>query len=110
MKNDPKVGLAGPRLQWENGDPQVSCFRDRTPMSEFLAAARTGPLDRLEAFIGENGFAVGDSLSIADCAIVPVFLRVFPILADHFCAGWWRLWPLGRRMTRPRPQQTMHWS
>lgn len=47
MEKDPTVGLIGPRLQWPNGDPQVSCFRNKTPFSEFLAAACTGVLDRL---------------------------------------------------------------
>ena len=45
--NDPGVGFVGPRLQWPNGGPQVSCFRDRSPVSEFLSAAGTGPIDRL---------------------------------------------------------------
>lgn len=57
MERDPKTGLAGPRLQWENGDPQISCFRDRTPMSEFLSAAQTGPIDRLF-----SGFVVARGL------------------------------------------------
>ncbi len=65
MERDPRVGLAGPRLQWENGDPQDSCFRDRTPMSEFLSAAHTGPIDRLF-----SGFVVSlglfDHTTVAD--------------------------------------------
>ncbi len=47
MDRDSGIGLVGPRLQWENGKPQISCFRYVSPMSEFLAAAKTGPLDRL---------------------------------------------------------------
>jgi N-acetylglucosaminyl-diphospho-decaprenol L-rhamnosyltransferase len=44
MQAHPGVGIAGPRLEWFDGTPQVSCFRDFTPISELLAAARTGPL------------------------------------------------------------------
>ena len=43
----PEAALIGPRLQGPDGRPQVSCFRYRTPMSEFLAAAGTGVLDRV---------------------------------------------------------------
>lgn len=41
------VGLIGPRLEWPDGTLQASCFRYISPQSEFLAAARTGPLSRL---------------------------------------------------------------
>jgi hypothetical protein len=44
---DPGAGLLAPRLEWPDGTPQESCFRYASPMSEFLAAARTGPLDSL---------------------------------------------------------------
>ena len=37
-------------------------------------------LDWLEAFIGDNGFAVGDHMTIADCAMVPVFHLVLPMI------------------------------
>lgn len=46
---DPAVGLVGPRLEGADATPQQSCFRFHTPVAEFLAAARTGPLDRLLA-------------------------------------------------------------
>lgn len=47
MEANPQVGALGPRLQDPDGAPQCSCFRYRTPMSEMLEAAGTGPLDRL---------------------------------------------------------------
>jgi len=47
MQEDDSVGMVGPRLQDPDGTPQVSCFRYRTPMSEFLTAAGTGVLDRM---------------------------------------------------------------
>jgi N-acetylglucosaminyl-diphospho-decaprenol L-rhamnosyltransferase len=45
MHAHPGVGIAGPRLEWPDGRPQVSCFRDLSPVSEFLAAAQTPALD-----------------------------------------------------------------
>lgn len=45
----PDIGIIGPRLEHPDGEPQISCFRAPTPLSEFLEAARTGPLTRLFA-------------------------------------------------------------
>ncbi len=41
------VGIACPRLEWPDGEPQVSCFRYISPVSEFLNSAKTGPVTRL---------------------------------------------------------------
>ena len=41
------AGLIGPRLQEPEGDVQISAFRFRSPISEMLAAAKTGPLGSL---------------------------------------------------------------
>lgn len=49
LEAHPEVGAIGPRLQDPDGTPQISCFRYRTPLTEFLDAAGTGPLDRLFA-------------------------------------------------------------
>jgi GT2 family glycosyltransferase len=43
----PEVSMFGPRLEWESGEPQVSTFRDPSPLSEFDRAARTGFLSRI---------------------------------------------------------------
>ena len=43
----PEVGLVGPRLEWPNGEPQISCFRFRNPASELIVAASSGPVTRL---------------------------------------------------------------
>lgn len=44
------AGIVAPRLEDEDGAPQFSCFRFHSPLSEFLGAAQTGPLDRLLRF------------------------------------------------------------
>ena len=44
------AGLIAPRLEDEDGTPQISCFRTHSPLSEFLHAAETAPLDRLFSF------------------------------------------------------------
>jgi N-acetylglucosaminyl-diphospho-decaprenol L-rhamnosyltransferase len=40
---DDKIGIACPRLEWPDGEPQVSCFRYISPVSEFLDSAKTSP-------------------------------------------------------------------
>ena len=47
MANRRDVGLVGPRLEDDNGDPQHSSFRYHTPISEFMRAASTGPIDKI---------------------------------------------------------------
>jgi N-acetylglucosaminyl-diphospho-decaprenol L-rhamnosyltransferase len=49
MHRHPGVGIAGPRLESSDATPQMSCFRDFSPVSEFLGAARTGPLSEVLA-------------------------------------------------------------
>lgn len=49
-KRHPEAGAIGPRLEDEDGTPQVSAFRFQSPLSEFLSAAETGPLDKLFRF------------------------------------------------------------
>lgn len=46
LQSDPKIGLIGPRLEALDGTPQISCFRNRSPIGEFLDAAATGILTR----------------------------------------------------------------
>lgn len=43
----PEAGIIGPRLEWPDGEPQRSCFRDAGPLDEFVAAAASGPVSRL---------------------------------------------------------------
>ncbi len=43
----PEAGIIGPRLEWGDGEPQISCFRYRSPVSEVIKAAATGPVTRI---------------------------------------------------------------
>ncbi len=43
----PQAGIIGPQLQNPNGKAQISCFRYRSPISEFLASAGSGILINL---------------------------------------------------------------
>jgi N-acetylglucosaminyl-diphospho-decaprenol L-rhamnosyltransferase len=47
MGRHPRAGLIGPRLEGPDGEPHVSCFRYRTPISEMLIAAGTSLFDRV---------------------------------------------------------------
>ena len=47
LQSEQKVGIIGPRLEWPDGEVQVSCFRNMTPVSELLAAACTGIVTKL---------------------------------------------------------------
>lgn len=49
LKEREDIGLIGPRIEWPDGKPQNTCYRFRTPITEFLAAAKTGPLSSLFA-------------------------------------------------------------
>lgn len=49
LRSGPRVGLVGARLEWPDGEPQISCFRFHSPQSELIAAARTEPVRRLLA-------------------------------------------------------------
>jgi len=42
----PDVGLFSPRLEWEDGVPQESCFQFHRPASEIIRASGTGLVDR----------------------------------------------------------------
>jgi N-acetylglucosaminyl-diphospho-decaprenol L-rhamnosyltransferase len=41
------VGIVSPRLEDLDTTPQASCFRFHTPLSELIAAAKTGPITRM---------------------------------------------------------------
>ena len=43
----PKAGLLAPRLEFDDGEVQNSCFRFPTPASELIRGADTGPVSKL---------------------------------------------------------------
>ncbi len=45
----PDAGLVSPRLEGEDGEAQISCFRFHSPASEVIAGSATGPIRRLLA-------------------------------------------------------------
>lgn len=47
LATHPDVGLIGPRLEWPDATPQISCFRYRSPVSELISAAKTAPITKL---------------------------------------------------------------
>ena len=44
---EPKSGLFAPRIDYDNGEQQISCFRFPSPTSEIIRGAESGPLTRL---------------------------------------------------------------
>lgn len=47
LQNEPRMGIASPRLEWPDGSPQESCFRFHRPINELIRSAATGPITRL---------------------------------------------------------------
>lgn len=47
LEQRPDVGLIGPRIEWPDGAPQNTCYRFRTPITEFLVGAKTDVFTRM---------------------------------------------------------------
>lgn len=47
MVSHPRAGMVSPRLEWPDGTPQISCFRNISPLTEFIESAQTGPITKL---------------------------------------------------------------
>lgn len=47
MRGDQTVGICSPRLCFEDDEPQISCFRQHSPLSELIHSAQTGPVRKL---------------------------------------------------------------
>lgn len=90
MAAHPEAGLVGPRLEGEDGTPQESSFRDLTPVTELMAAAATGPIDRLLAR-HKISLGISDQLLEADwvsfaCVMIrrAVIDAIGPMDEDYF--------------------------
>lgn len=46
-RQHPEAGMVSPRLEWPNGDSQISCFRYHSPISELIYAAGSAPVTAL---------------------------------------------------------------
>lgn len=57
------IGICSPRLEYEDGEPQTSCFRFHSPISEFLKGARTSVLSR---FLSRWDVPVGVKHEVVD--------------------------------------------
>jgi N-acetylglucosaminyl-diphospho-decaprenol L-rhamnosyltransferase len=72
----PQAGLFGPRLEWPDGTPQISCFRDHSPFSEVINAARARQVTALL-----RRFDVAIPLSALD--IRPQWISFAAVLIRH---------------------------
>ncbi len=42
LESQPNASIISPRLEWPDGEAQISCFRFHSPISEFINSAKTG--------------------------------------------------------------------
>lgn len=47
IKSNPQIGALGPQLEYEDGTPQISCFRKRSVASELIRGAQINMISRL---------------------------------------------------------------
>lgn len=47
MEKYPEAGLISPRLEWPDETPQISCFRNHSPISELINSAATGFITKM---------------------------------------------------------------
>lgn len=58
MESSLKMGIVAPRLNWQNGMQQTSCFCHLTPFNSFLNSAKTGAFSRLLKPLAINEVAI----------------------------------------------------
>jgi GT2 family glycosyltransferase len=54
----PRTGVVGPRLEWPDGEQQVSLFYDLTPLNSFLASAKLGIFTNIFSWFGSKEVAI----------------------------------------------------
>ena len=89
LASDARIGLVTPRLEWPDGQPQISCFRFHTPVSELIAGAATGPvralLDRWDVPLPvQDGPSEPDWSSFAAVLIRGEVIRTVGLLDSAF--------------------------
>lgn len=47
LEKYPQAGIISPRLEWLDETPQISCFRDRSPINELINAAKTSFITKI---------------------------------------------------------------
>ncbi len=74
MANHPEAGLISPRLEWPDATPQISCFRYRSPISEFIGAAKTDlitqPLKNYEVHIPVSDSPIEPEWTSFACVLI----------------------------------------
>lgn len=60
IKSDPKLGALGPQLEYEDGRPQISCFRKRSVASELIRGAQINVISKL---LNNKNIAIDDHKS-----------------------------------------------
>lgn len=108
-------GIVGPlKVLFVNRDPQR---RDATAVARALESMADG-FDRVEHYLDDGGFAVGDRLTLADCTLVPAiwlvedFRRFFaadsPLERRPKCAFYWSRIPQHPVVRRIIPEMRAH--
>lgn len=74
-KINKEAGLISPRLEFENGEPQESCFTYHSPISEFISSAGTGLIESLlKKYTVSN--PVSDKLNYYDwCSFACILIK-----------------------------------
>jgi N-acetylglucosaminyl-diphospho-decaprenol L-rhamnosyltransferase len=89
MNTDKSIGLVAPRLEWPDGMAQESCFKFHSPVSEFIASAKTGAITRLlqHAVVPQP---VSDSAHFYDwvsfaCVMIRAdVIQIIGLMDDHY--------------------------
>ncbi len=108
----PEAGMISPRLEWPDEQPQISCFRPHSPITELMDAAKTGPIDKL--FKGREV-----AIPVSDAPIRPQWTSFASVVLRQACVA--QVGPMdegffmyyedvdyGRRVTQAG-WQILHW-